>query len=86
MTAPIVRRRLGHLSVSVFGSERSESGTPLQSISIARRYFDRSDEEWKTTSVSLNPADLPAVGVLLQNVQKWLIEQNQEPTGSSAAE
>ncbi|MCA8997698.1 MAG: hypothetical protein KDA80_11950 [Planctomycetaceae bacterium] len=70
---PIQKAQLGPLSVAVFENSRESDAAPVRSVSIAKRYFDRSAEEWKTTSVSLNPADVPAVIELMKSIQSWLI-------------
>ncbi len=75
MAAPIFKRNLGHLSVAVFENERQGDSPPARSISVSRRYFDRQSEEWKSSAVSLNPADVPAISKLLQVVEQWLIDQ-----------
>lgn len=76
MAAPIYRRQLGHLSVAVFENERQGDASPARTVSVARRYFDRQTEEWKTSSVSLNPADVPAISRLLATAETWLLEQS----------
>lgn len=86
MAAPVFKRQLGHLSVAVFENERQGDAPPARSISIARRYFERQAEEWKTSSVSLNPADVPAISRLLQSVELWLLEGGNGSPGAEAGD
>ncbi|MCA9075286.1 MAG: hypothetical protein KDA93_09655 [Planctomycetaceae bacterium] len=77
MSQPIFKRELSHLSVAVFENERDGDKSPLRSISISRRYFDRSDEEWKSSAMSVNPADVPAIRQLLAPVEEFLMQPPQ---------
>lgn len=74
MNKPIAKRELGHLSVAVWANERQDDGGAFRSVSLSRRYYDRQSGEWKSTSVSLNPADVPTVIRLLQGIESELIE------------
>ena len=76
MAAPVFKRQFGHLSVAVFDNERQGDAPPARSISIARRYFDRQADEWKTSSASLNPADISAIARMLHSVEDWLLEHS----------
>ena len=73
MNRPIFKRELGPLSVAVFENETDSDHKPMRSISIARSYFDRQADEWKSTSASLNTADVPAMLSLLKSVEHWLL-------------
>ncbi|MEZ6055495.1 MAG: hypothetical protein R3C01_02200 [Planctomycetaceae bacterium] len=79
MNKPIAKRELGHLSVAVWANEREEQGTTFRSVSLSRRYYDRQGGEWKSTTVSLNPADVPTVVRLLQEIEGELIETAIDP-------
>ena len=79
MNKPIANRELGHLSVAVWSNGRDESGTTFRSVSLTRRYYDRQSGEWKSTSVSLNPADVPTVVRLLTGIEVELIETAIDP-------
>ena len=78
MSLPIMKRELGHLSVAVWNNQRDEGDGTFQSVSISRRYFDRKEGEWKSSSVSLNPADVPVITLLLASLQQELIRAGDE--------
>jgi len=74
MSQPVFKRELGHLSVAVFENERDGDKTPLRSVSVSRRYFDRNDDEWKSSVMSVNPADVPGLRRLLEPVEEFLLD------------
>lgn len=73
MTQPITRFELGHLSVAVFENQPDPDKSVFRSVSVTRRYYDRLSDEWKSSSASLNVADVPAVIRLLHSAEQWLI-------------
>lgn len=77
MTHPIFKRELGHLSVAIFENEREGDRTPMRSISLSRRYFDRGEDQWKSSTMSVNPADVPTLHRLLGPVEQFLLDTDQ---------
>ncbi|MCA8994978.1 MAG: hypothetical protein KDA88_23580 [Planctomycetaceae bacterium] len=82
MSKPILKFELGHLSVAVWENAR-EDRAPQQSVSVTRRYFDKQDSSWKSTSVSINPADVPTVIRLLQATESALLEPTSMPESTA---
>jgi len=65
---------LGPVSSAVFEHESEGNGPPRLSISLRRRFYDRSADEWKTSVCYLTPETLSAAIAVLSTVQSKLLE------------
>lgn len=73
MSQPIFKRQLSHLSTAIFENATEEGRRRLLSISVSRSYFDTESKSWKSTAISLNEADLPAIRKLILETEDWLL-------------
>ena len=78
---PVYRAQLDALSVAVFEKRDEEFGSVRLNVSIQKRYFDKTDDSWKSTTCYLSPSQVSASIRLLQAVESHIIDgcQLQEP-------
>ena len=75
-STPEWRRSLGLVSVAVFAHQNSnDDGTTsnIRTISCQRRYFDRNEKSWKS-STYLGPAELGAAISLLRAAEQYVMD------------
>ena len=71
---PIGKAVLGHISVALFRNENDGNGGPRYSVSLQRRYWDRSKESWESTTCYLPPSDVPAAISCLRKIEATLLD------------
>ena len=83
MSTPLKQYRFGVLGLSVFENSTTRDGMPsswLETV-LSRRFKDPVTGEWKSTSVSLTPSEIPIVIRLLQiGHDDVLIAESGEPS------